>query len=151
MQVLITSANFKTQKSKCFHFPTKHKILIRPQCCNLIKIFVTASLNSAGLRPGPLTGLQNFFPLDLSYYQIKELLQLDFLPIGLEFSEYSFSFFFPFITYFWVNNNAHSWYYCLNFTKIKQREKLCLLRGLECYFSLDITALWEESSGRLPL
>lgn len=42
-------------------------ILISPQSFNLIKIFVTVSLNSVGLRPGPLTGSQNFFPLDLSY------------------------------------------------------------------------------------
>jgi len=81
-----------TTTSLCI--PRKTQILLSPQSCKLITTFVTVSPNSAGLRPGPFTGSQNFFPLDLSYYQIKELLQLDFLPTVLECSENSFLFFF---------------------------------------------------------
>lgn len=122
-------------------------MLIRSQSYSLIKILVTVSLNPAGLRPAPLVCSQNFFSLDLSCYQIKELLQLDFLPVFHKFS----GFFFSFIAYIGMNNNVNSWYYCLSIARIKQHEKICLFPGSECYFLLHIKALWQETSGMLPL
>lgn len=111
-------------------FPTKQKYSLGPCPANLS--------NSVPEFSRAQTRLTEFLSFDLGYSQTEELQQLDFLPQLLEFSDSSFIFF-PFIIYFRINNN--NCYHCLSITDIKQHEKMCLLPGLEFYFSLYIKAL----------